>query len=61
MQRLRRTADRDSDGVRDDRRGYVIEHLGDTATGVFVVDETGFIKKGVRSAGCGVPVHRHRR
>jgi SRSO17 transposase len=51
MQRLLRTADWDVDGVRDDLRGYVLEHLGDTATGVFVVDETGFIKKGVRSAG----------
>lgn len=51
MQRLLRTADWDVDGVRDDLRGYVIEHLGDTASGVFVVDETGFIKKGVRSAG----------
>ena len=51
MQRLLRTADWDVDGVRDDVRGYVLEHLGDDATGVFVVDETGFIKKGVRSAG----------
>jgi SRSO17 transposase len=36
--------------VRDDVRGYVLEQLGDPA-GVFVVDETGFIKKGTRSAG----------
>ncbi|WP_345420830.1 transposase, partial [Pseudonocardia xishanensis] len=41
MQRLLRTADWDVDGVRDDLRGYVIEHLGDTPSGVFVVDETG--------------------
>jgi SRSO17 transposase len=50
MQRLLRTAGWDVDGVRDDLRGYVLEALGDPA-GVFVVDETGFIKKGVRSAG----------
>jgi SRSO17 transposase len=51
MQRLLRTADWDVDGVRDDLRAYVLERLGDTATGVFIIDETGFIKKGVRSAG----------
>src|SRR5690606_33239495 len=50
MQRLLRTAGWDVDGVRDDLRGYVLDELGDPA-GVFVVDETGFIKKGVRSAG----------
>jgi SRSO17 transposase len=50
-QRLLRTADWDVEGVRDDLRGYVLEHLGDAASGVFVIDETGFIKKGVRSAG----------
>jgi SRSO17 transposase len=38
------------DGVRDDVRGYVIEHLGD-AGGVLIADETGFLKKGTRSAG----------
>ena len=51
MQRLLRTADWDVDGVRDDLRGYVLDELGDQASGVFVVDETGFVKKGVRSAG----------
>ena len=51
MQRLLRTADWDADGVRDDLRGYVLERLGDDASGVFIIDETGFIKKGVRSAG----------
>ncbi|GAA1881169.1 hypothetical protein GCM10009836_73050 [Pseudonocardia ailaonensis] len=29
----------------------MIEHLGDPVSGVFIVDETGFIKRGVRSAG----------
>ena len=50
MQRLLRTADWDVDGVRDDLRGYVLDRLGD-ASGVWIVDDTGFIKKGVRSAG----------
>jgi SRSO17 transposase len=36
--------------VRDDVRAYVVEHLGDP-DGVLVADETGFLKKGVRSAG----------
>ena len=40
----------DADAVRDDVRGYVVEHLGDRA-GVLVVDETGFVKKGTKSAG----------
>jgi SRSO17 transposase len=40
----------DPDGVRDDVRAYVVEHLG-AADGVLVCDETGFVKKGVRSAG----------
>jgi SRSO17 transposase len=51
MQRLLRTADWDVDGVRDDLRGYVLSELGDEPSGVFIVDETGFVKKGVRSAG----------
>src|SRR3954447_15068561 len=49
MQRLLRTADWNADAVRDELRGYVIERLG--AGGVLMVDETGFIKKGARSAG----------
>jgi SRSO17 transposase len=50
MQRLLRRADWDVDGVRDDVRGYVTGHLGDPG-GVLIADETGFIKKGTRSAG----------
>jgi SRSO17 transposase len=34
----------------DDVRGYVVEQLGDPG-GVLVVDETGFLKKGTKSAG----------
>ena len=50
MQRLLAYADWDADAVRDDVRDYVVEHLGDRA-GVLVVDETGFLKKGTKSAG----------
>jgi SRSO17 transposase len=50
MQRLLRRADWDVDGVRDDVRGYVAETPAD-AGGVLIADETGFIKKGTRSAG----------
>ena len=50
MQRLLRRADRDIDGVRDDVRDYVIEQLGDPG-GALIADETGFIKKGTKSAG----------
>ena len=50
MQRLLNRAGWDAGGVRDDVRGYVVRHLG-SADGVLVVDETGFLKKGTRSAG----------
>jgi SRSO17 transposase len=50
MQRLLNAAAWDAGGVRDDVRGYAVRHLG-SADGVLVVDETGFVKKGTRSAG----------
>jgi SRSO17 transposase len=40
----------DPDAVRDDLRGYVVEALGDSEA-VLVLDETGFLKKGAKSAG----------
>jgi SRSO17 transposase len=40
MQHLLSRACWDADGVRDDIRGYVVEHLGDP-DGLLVVDETG--------------------
>src|SRR3954451_9783330 len=40
----------DADAVRDDLRAYVVEHLGDPGA-VLVLDETGFVRKGTRSAG----------
>ncbi|ALE82482.1 transposase [Pseudonocardia sp. HH130629-09] len=50
MQRLLNSAAWDADGVRDDLRDYVTEHLGEPG-GVLIVDETGFLKKGAKSAG----------
>ena len=50
MQHLLAAARWDADAVRDDLRGYVIEHLG-SPDAVLVVDETGDVKKGSASAG----------
>ena len=50
MQRLLTTTRWDPGALRDDVRGYVVERLGDPG-GVLVVDETGFLKKGTKSAG----------
>jgi SRSO17 transposase len=50
MQRLLNGSGWDADGVRDDLRDYVVEQLGDPDA-VLVLDETGFVKKGDRSAG----------
>jgi SRSO17 transposase len=40
----------DADTVRDDLQAYVVRHLSDP-DGVAVLDETGFLKKGEKSAG----------
>src|ERR1700760_290773 len=40
----------DADAVRDDLQAYVVQHLGDP-DGVLILDETGFLKKGTKSAG----------
>ena len=50
-QRLLNAARWDADAVRDDLREYVVEHLGDEDSGVLIVDETGFLKKGKKSVG----------
>ena len=42
----------EADALRDDVRRYVVEALG-CASGVLVVDETGFLKKGRHSVGVG--------
>src|ERR671912_922168 len=51
VQRLLNSARWDADAVRDDLREYVVEHLADEETGVLIVDETGFLKKGEKSVG----------
>src|SRR3982751_238149 len=50
MQRLLNCYEWDADAVREDLAGYVAQHLGDP-DGVLIVDETGFLKKGIKSAG----------
>src|SRR6266446_10198750 len=50
VQRLLGEADCDEDAVRDDLRAYVTQHLSGE-DGTLVLDETGFIKKGKKSAG----------
>src|SRR5438552_1036244 len=50
IQRLLNNALWDAEAVRDDLREYVVEHLGDQSA-VLVVDETGFLKKGMKSVG----------
>src|SRR5918995_2895863 len=51
VQRLLNVAKWDAELVRDDLREYVVEHLAEEATGVLIVDETGFLKKGEKSVG----------
>jgi SRSO17 transposase len=48
MQRLLNGAVWDEQGVLDDLRGYVVEHLGDPSA-VLVIDETGDLKKGTET------------
>jgi SRSO17 transposase len=50
MQRLLGYYRWDADLVRDDLRAYALDKLGDPS-GVVVADETGFLKKGTKSAG----------
>ncbi|MFD9424743.1 transposase, partial [Streptomyces sp. NPDC060054] len=50
IHRLLNRCDWDPDEVLGDVRDYVVEHLGDPEA-VLIVDDTGFLKKGVRSAG----------
>lgn len=52
LQYLMGRSEWDPDGVRDDLREYVVRSLGDPGA-VLVLDETGFLKKGTKSAGVG--------
>lgn len=51
MQRLLNFYAWDAEGMRDDVRDAVVDVLGDAERGVLIVDETGFVKKGTKSAG----------
>lgn len=53
MQRLLSSAVWDTDGVRDDLRSYVLEHLGQ-ASAIVAIDETSFPKRGQKLAGIGL-------
>jgi SRSO17 transposase len=53
MQRLLSSAVWDADLVRDDLRAYVLEQLGNEGA-VLVIDESGFLKQGKKSAGVKV-------
>ena len=50
MQRLMASAVWHVEAMRDDLRAYVHETLG-ASEGILIVDETGFLKKGTKSAG----------
>jgi SRSO17 transposase len=50
MQRLVNASRWDADAVRDDLVAYVRAHLADPSA-ILVIDETGFLKKGTKSAG----------
>jgi SRSO17 transposase len=56
MQRLLRRADWDVDRVRDDVRGYAVEHVG-APDGVLIADDTGFLKRasGRRESSGSIP------
>ena len=51
VQRLLNAAVWDAEGVRDDLRRLVVEALGEEASGILIVDETGFLKQGRHSCG----------
>lgn len=53
IQHLLGRAPWDADAVRDDLQAYVRTHLGDPS-GVLVIDETSFLKKGTHSVGVGI-------
>lgn len=51
LQRLLNFYAWDTDGLRDDIRTTVAATIGDTEHGVLILDDTGFLKKGTKSAG----------
>ena len=57
MQHLLARAVWDHDGVRDDVRAYLVEHLDDPEA-VLVIDETGDLKSGTATVGGATSGHR---
>jgi len=62
VQRLLSGTSWDAEAVREDLRAYVVEHMGDEASGVLIVDESSFPKEGAHSCGvapqyCGTLGH----
>ncbi len=53
MQRLLSSSVWDTEGVRDEVRSYVLEQLGQESA-ILVIDESGFPKRGTKSAGVGL-------
>jgi SRSO17 transposase len=53
IQRLLSSSVWDTDGVRDDLRSYALEQLVQEST-ISVIDESGFPKRGTKSAGVGL-------
>jgi SRSO17 transposase len=53
VQRLLNGAGWDVEGARDDLYQFVLDHLGEASSGLLIVDETGFLKKGKHSCGVG--------
>lgn len=51
LQRLLNFYAWDTDGMRDDVRDLVVQTLADPDRGVLILDDTGFLKKGTKSAG----------
>ncbi|WP_425573579.1 IS701 family transposase, partial [Nocardiopsis rhodophaea] len=51
LQRLLNFYAWDTDGLRDDIRDLAAQALGDADHGVLILDDTGFLKKGTKSAG----------
>ncbi|WP_436843603.1 transposase, partial [Streptomyces hundungensis] len=61
MQRLLNHYLWDADALRDDVRDVVVEQIGDPGWGTLILDETGFLKKGVHLVGAPVEEPEHRR
>ncbi|MGC0379790.1 hypothetical protein RKD33_000006 [Streptomyces sp. SAI-129] len=50
LQHLLADAKWEPDDIRDDLQGYIADKLGEDG-GVLIIDDTGFVKKGITSAG----------